>query len=46
MAKIKTDENASKALDQDPTDGVSRVTSKAHDVVKSRASISDPTSMN
>ena len=35
MADIKTDENASKALDQDLTDGVSRVTSKVHDMAKS-----------
>ena len=45
MAEIKTDENASKVLDQDPTDGVSRITSKARDVAKSRAFIFDLTAM-
>ena len=35
MVEIKTDENASEASDQDPIDGVSSVTSKARDVVKS-----------
>ena len=43
MAEIKTDENAFKALDQDPTDDISRVTSKAREVAKSWRSISDPT---
>ena len=43
MVGIKTDENASEALDQDETDGVSSVISKAHDVASSRRSISDPT---
>ena len=42
-AEIKIDENASETLDQDPKDVVSHVTSKAHNVVKSRGSISDPT---
>ena len=45
MTEIKTDENASEALDQDPTDNISRVTSKARDVAKSRLSISNPTAM-
>ena len=44
-AEIKTDENAFEASDQDPTDGVSGVTSKAHDVTKSQRSICDPTAM-
>ena len=46
MTEIQIDENASEALDQDPTDGVSRVTSKARDVEKSLRSISNPTTMN
>ena len=43
MAKIKTDENASEALDQDPTDDVSRIISQASDVAKSWWSITNPT---
>ena len=43
MAEIKTEKNASKALDQDPTNGVLRVTSKACDMAKSRASVSNTT---
>ena len=35
MAQIKTDENVSEALGQDPTDGVSSVTSKVRDMAKS-----------
>ena len=35
MVEIKTDKNASRASDQDSTDSVSGVTSKAHDVAKS-----------
>ena len=34
MVEIKTDENVSEASDQDPTDGVSSVTSKARNVGK------------
>ena len=45
MAEIKTNENISEVLDQDPMDDVSRVTSKAHDVTKSRRFIFDPTTM-
>ena len=45
MAEMKTDENTSEALDQDPTDGISHVTSKALDLTKSQRSISDPTAM-
>ena len=41
MAKIKTKKNASEALDQDPTNSVSSVTSKARDVTKSGRSISN-----
>ena len=42
MAEIKSDENASEASHQDPTDDVSSVTSKARDAVKSRLSIFNP----
>ena len=45
MAEIETDENASEASDQDPTDGISSVTSKARDMVKSRRSICNPKTM-
>ena len=45
MVEIKMDKNASKALDQDPTHGVSCVTFKACDVGKSQPSTSDPTAM-
>ena len=41
-AEIKTDENAFGALDQDRTDGVSSVISKARDVASSWQSISNP----
>ena len=43
MVEIKSDENASEALDQDLVDGVSSVTSKAHDVAKSQQFICDLT---
>ena len=43
MAEIKTDENVFGAYDQDHTDDVSSITSKAHDVVRSRRSILDRT---
>ena len=39
MAKIKTNENATEASDQEPTAGVSSITSKAHNVARSRRSI-------
>ena len=45
MAEIKTDENTSESLDQDPTDSVSNVTSKERDMANSWPSISDPTAM-
>ena len=35
MVEIKTNENACEALDQDPTNGVSGITSKADNVAKS-----------
>ena len=35
MAEIKTEKNTSEASDQDPMNGISGITSKAHDVVKS-----------
>ena len=35
MTEIKTDQDTSKVSDKDPTDGVSSVTSKVHDVAKS-----------
>ena len=41
--EVKTDENASEASYQDPTDIVSSITSKARDMTKSRWSISNPT---
>ena len=44
-AKIKTDENACEASNQDPTDIISSVTSEARDMAKSRRCISDPTAM-
>ena len=40
--ELKTNENASESSDQDPTDGVSRVTFKGCDVMKSRQFICDP----
>ena len=43
MVEIKTERNASTASDQDQTNDVSSVTSKAHDVVRSRRSILDQT---
>ena len=36
MAETKTDENASKALDQDPTNVISVVTCNERNVAKSR----------
>ena len=42
-AEIKTDENASGALDQDQTDDIFSIISKARDVALSHASISDLT---
>ena len=45
MAKIKTDENAAGASNQEPTAGVSGITSKARNVVKSRRSIYNPMAM-
>ena len=45
MDEIKTDEKEYEVLDQDPTDGVSSVTYKAHDVTKSRPSIFNPMAM-
>ena len=45
MAEIKTDENTSGALDQDLTDGISSVTSKARDMTKSQWSLSNPKAM-
>ena len=45
MAEVKTDKNAFGALDQDRTDGVSSVISKARDVASSRKSISNPKAM-
>ena len=42
MVDIKINENASEASDQDTTDRVLSVTSKARDVMKSRWSISHP----
>ena len=41
MAEIKTDKNAFRASDQDKMDVVSGVTSKVHDVARSRCSILD-----
>ena len=43
MDEIKIGENAFEASDQDPTDGASSVTSKVHDMEKSRRPIFDPT---
>ena len=43
MAESKTNKNVSEASDQDPTNGVSGVTSKACNVTKSRRSIYDQT---
>ena len=45
MTESKTHKSASGVLDQDQTDGVSSITSKARNVVKSRWSISDPKAM-
>ena len=45
MVEIQTDENASEASDQDPTDGVWCVTYKARKVGKSWRSIEDLTAM-
>ena len=39
--EVKTNENASGASNQDQTDDVSSVTSKARDVTRSRCSIMD-----
>ena len=46
MVEIKIDENASKVLDEDPTDGVLRITYNARDSAKSQWFISDPTYAN
>ena len=41
MSEIKINENTYRASNKDPTDGVSCVTSKAPDMMRSRQSIYD-----